>query len=209
MGSLSGPVRQRPPTFLAPGTGFCGIQVFHGPGWGIFWGWLYCVAFIAHFILSSLHELHPRLAGLRPQRLRTPALWHCPAPLGWLVPVELTLVAAPSSSSCLVPPTPVSHLWEGRGVSVSDLQRQNLHGSGHWCGGLSRRFSCLCVFPQKRESRHLRSGKLALDTCGYQALHHPPHRWCWSAWHHERDTSCILGGWSLPVQESKSTKSLL
>ena len=95
----------------------------------------------------------------------------------WLVSVELTLVAAPSSSSCLVPSTPVSHLWEGTGgVSVSDLQSQNLPGSGHWCGGLSRRFSCFCVFPQKREPRPLGRGRLALDTCGYEALHHPPYR---------------------------------
>lgn len=67
--------------------------------------------------------------------------------------------------------------------------------------GLSRRFSCLCVFTQKREPRPLGWRKVGPSP--------PPHRWCWSARNHERDTSCLLGGWSSPVQESQSTISLL
>ena len=111
-----------------------------------------------------------------------------------------SLCPLPQLISCPLHP----HLPSLGGEGSLSLRYAEIESS--WIGllvwlGLSRRFSCLCVFTQKREPRPLGWRKVGPSP--------PPHRWCWSARNHERDTSCLLGGWSSPVQESQSTISLL
>lgn len=167
------------------------------------------IAFTAHFTLSSLNR------NSTPDKQVSGPGAEGPLPYGSAL-LHLAGARGAHTTRCpflqlmpCPPPPRLPSLGGERGVSVSDLQRpQNLPGVGPlvWWS-LSQVLLLLCLSSGKGP-RLLGEGRLALDTVVTRPFAIPCKGGAGPP-DITRGHQLHPRGWSLPVQESKSTKSLL